>query len=63
RRALYDKWVAEAYPWARAVHAGTVLEVDDVIDPADSRRWLAMGLRANPQPTRTGKKRAWIDTW
>jgi acetyl/propionyl-CoA carboxylase alpha subunit/acetyl-CoA carboxylase carboxyltransferase component len=63
RRALYDKWVAEAYDWARAVNAGTVFEVDDVIDPADSRRWLAMGLKSNPQPTRTGKKRAWIDTW
>ena len=63
RRALYDKWVAEAYDWARAVNAGTVFEVDDVIDPADSRRWLAMGLKSNPQPTRNGKKRAWIDTW
>jgi acetyl-CoA carboxylase carboxyltransferase component len=63
RRALYDKWVADAYDWARAVNAGTVFEVDDVIDPADSRKWLAMGLRANPQPARTGKKRAWIDTW
>ncbi|MCA6231273.1 MAG: carbamoyl-phosphate synthase large subunit [Phenylobacterium sp.] len=63
RRALYDKWVAEAYNWARAVNAGTVFEVDDVIDPADSRKWMAMGLRANPQPSRTEKKRAWIDTW
>lgn len=63
RRALYDKWVADAYDWARAVNAGTVFEVDDVIDPADSRKWLAMGLRSNPQPVRTGKKRAWIDTW
>ena len=64
RRALYDSWVADAYTWARAVNAGTVFEVDDVIDPADSRRWLAMGLKANPQPPRSGaKKRAWIDTW
>lgn len=64
RRARYDQLVAEAYAWARAVNAGTVYEVDDVIDPAETRRWLAMGLGAVPEPARRlGKKRAWIDTW
>jgi hypothetical protein len=38
--------------------------VDDVIDPADTRHWLVMGLNSiPPQPARAGKKRAWIDTW
>jgi acetyl-CoA carboxylase carboxyltransferase component len=38
--------------------------VDDVIDPADTRRWLVMGLNSVPSiPARAGKKRAWIDTW
>ena len=64
RRARYDELVADAYAWARALNAGMVFEVDDVIDPADTRRWLVMGLNAMPpKPARDGKKRAWIDTW
>ncbi len=64
RRARYDELVAGAYAWARALNAGTVFEVDDVIDPADTRKWLVMGLNSvPPRPVREGKKRAWIDTW
>jgi acetyl/propionyl-CoA carboxylase alpha subunit len=64
RKALYDKYVAEAYAWSRALNAATVMEVDDVIDPAETRNWLVMGLDSVPPPTaRTGKKRGWIDTW
>jgi acetyl-CoA carboxylase carboxyltransferase component len=63
RKARYDKWVAEAYSWARALNAGTVFEVDDVIDPADTRKWIVMGLNSAPPVRRTGKKRPWIDAW
>ena len=42
----------------------SVFEVDDVIDPADSRRWIMGGLRSLPAAAkREGKKRAWVDTW
>jgi hypothetical protein len=38
--------------------------VDDVIDPADTRKWLVMGLRsAPPVAPREGKKRSWVDAW
>jgi acetyl-CoA carboxylase carboxyltransferase component len=64
RKARYDQLVAEAYAWARAANAGMVFEVDDVIDPAETRRWLLMGLASAPPPVRReGKKRAWVDTW
>jgi len=64
RKARYDKMVDDAYAWSRALNAGTVLEVDDVIDPADTRKWLVMGLdSAPPTPIRSGKKHLWIDTW
>jgi acetyl/propionyl-CoA carboxylase alpha subunit/acetyl-CoA carboxylase carboxyltransferase component len=64
RKARYEELVNEAYAWSRALNAGTVFEVDDVIDPADTRRWLTMGLDSAP-PTlpRAGKKHAWVDTW
>jgi acetyl-CoA carboxylase carboxyltransferase component len=38
------------------------LEIDDVIDPAETRAWLARGLRAAagvPLPPRRGL----LDTW
>ena len=64
RRARYDQLVAEAYDWASALNGATVFEFDDVIDPADTRRWLAQGLASVPQPAPlSGKKRPWIDTW
>ena len=64
RKARYEKMVADAYAWSRALNAATVLEVDDVIDPADTRNWLVMGLDSLPPvPVRSHKKRGWIDTW
>ena len=64
RKARYEKLVDEAYAWSRALNAGTVFEVDDVIDPADTRKWLVMGLNSSPKPVpRDGKKLKWIDTW
>jgi len=64
RKARYEKMVAAAYAWSRALNAATVLEVDDVIDPADTRKWLIMGLKSAPPPVpRSGKKHLWVDTW
>jgi acetyl/propionyl-CoA carboxylase alpha subunit/acetyl-CoA carboxylase carboxyltransferase component len=64
RKARYDALVAESYAWAKALNAGMVFEVDDVVDPADTRKWLVMGLNSiPPKPRRDGKKRAWVDTW
>src|SRR5690606_15182020 len=53
RKARYEDLVARAYDWASAVNGATVFEFDDVIDPADTRRWLAMGLEAAAAPRRT----------
>ncbi|HEY0560896.1 MAG TPA: carboxyl transferase domain-containing protein [Frankiaceae bacterium] len=41
RQALYDGLVALAYEHGKALNAATLAEIDDVIDPADSRRWIA----------------------
>jgi len=64
RAELFDEKVSQLYEQGKAVNTATYFEIDDVIDPAESRRWITMALESSPQPEpRTGKKRPCIDTW
>jgi acetyl/propionyl-CoA carboxylase alpha subunit len=40
RQRLFDKLVAAAYQHGKALRSATTFELDDVIDPADSRAWI-----------------------
>ena len=56
--------VDRAYQRGKAINVASAYEIDDVIDPADSRRRIVEALRSSPPPTeRSGKKRSCIDTW
>jgi len=64
RQQRFEAMVAEMYERGKAVNNATFFEFDDVIDPADTRRWLMAGLQSAPQPgPRSGKKRPCIDAW
>jgi acetyl-CoA carboxylase carboxyltransferase component len=64
RETAFEEMVARMYEHGKALNTATYFEIDDVIDPADSRRWITTALDAAPPPTRrTGKKRPNIDTW
>jgi len=64
RRLEFEKRVARAYEGAKAINAGVGGGLDDVIDPADTREWIASSLkRLPPTAPRTGKKYPYIDTW
>jgi acetyl-CoA carboxylase carboxyltransferase component len=53
-----------AYDRAKAVNAAAGGGIDDVIDPADTRAWIASGLqRLPPVPARIAKKYPYIDPW
>ncbi|QKV96218.1 ATP-grasp domain-containing protein [Streptomyces sp. NA02950] len=61
----YQRLLAELYDRGKAVNAAAALEVDDVIDPADSRRWITAavdGRYAQRLPVGT-QRRPFIDTW
>jgi acetyl-CoA carboxylase carboxyltransferase component len=64
RQQVFDQLVAEAYQRGKALNMAAHLELDDVIDPADTRRWLLRGLAAMPLPApRSGRKRPFVDAW
>ena len=44
RDALFQRHVDEHYAKGKAINMAATLEIDAVIDPADTRRWLAGGL-------------------
>jgi acetyl/propionyl-CoA carboxylase alpha subunit/acetyl-CoA carboxylase carboxyltransferase component len=64
RRLEFERRTAIAYDSAKAVNAVAGGGIDDVIDPADTRGWLANALRRLPPvPVRTAKKYPYIDPW
>ena len=60
RDALYQRHVDEHYAKGKAVNMAATLEIDAVIDPAETRAWLARGLAsARVAPVASHP----IDTW
>lgn len=64
RQQVFNGLVAAAYARGKALNMAANLELDDVIDPADTRRWLLRGLASMPMPApRQGRKRPFVDAW
>ena len=52
RRVLNDSLVAMAYEHGKAINMASFLEIDDVIDPKDTRYWIARGVASIPRQCR-----------
>lgn len=64
RQAVFQKMVDKAYLQGKALNMASYLEIDAVIDPLESRKWVLRALASTPAiKTRDGKKRPCIDTW
>jgi acetyl-CoA carboxylase carboxyltransferase component len=63
REALFQQLVGRLYEHGKALSIAEWFEIDDVIDPADTRRWISGLLAAAPPVERTGHRRPNIDTW
>jgi acetyl-CoA carboxylase carboxyltransferase component len=65
REAAFEAMVAVAYERGRGVNMAAYGEIDDVIDPADSRRWIAtLFSEGSGEWWRApGKRRPNIDAW
>ena len=64
RAAKYERLLAAAYDRISAIHNASVFGIDDVIDPAETRRWIVEGLKSVPEsePLRRGRHN-YLDTW
>jgi acetyl-CoA carboxylase carboxyltransferase component len=65
REQAFENAVKAAYERGSAINMAAYGEIDDVIDPADSRRWIRMllGPDRDLAPPRTGKRRPNVDAW
>ena len=64
RQARFDELVAALYRHGKALTTAGYFGIDDVIDPADTRRWISSVLRATAAPASSADKRLrWIDAW
>jgi acetyl-CoA carboxylase carboxyltransferase component len=63
REALYNKLVAELYERGKAINMASHLEIDAVIDPADTRRWIRDGLKSIPAKAPKESGRDFVDPW
>ncbi|RYX92306.1 MAG: biotin carboxylase [Comamonadaceae bacterium] len=62
RQALYDRLVAQQYEKGSALNMAATLEIDAVIDPAETRAWLVRGL-GSARPQAPMPQSFAIDTW
>jgi acetyl/propionyl-CoA carboxylase alpha subunit/acetyl-CoA carboxylase carboxyltransferase component len=61
RQALFDALAGKLYAEGKAINMASYLEIDAVIDPAETRRWIARALNAaKPFARNPGR---FIDTW
>ena len=64
RQALFDKLVAKMYEIGKATEAAAHLEIDAVIDPADTREVILKAINSAPKPKRSHRQRRnFVDTW
>ncbi|WP_205014302.1 acetyl-CoA carboxylase family protein, partial [Nocardioides albidus] len=62
RAKAFDALLADQYEQGKAVNAAAVFELDDVIDPAETRARVIAALPA-PGAERTPRPRRFVDTW
>jgi acetyl-CoA carboxylase carboxyltransferase component len=65
RAVMLERLVRRAYEHSHALNVASVFEIDDVIDPADTRRWITTALRGrrSDPPGPDGKRRPYVDAW
>jgi acetyl-CoA carboxylase carboxyltransferase component len=63
RRAQFDAMVADAYARGTALNTATYFEIDDVVDPAETRALVAAVILQPDATSPKPPKRRYVDSW
>jgi acetyl-CoA carboxylase carboxyltransferase component len=63
REKVYNDMVAMGYAKGKAINMAACMEIDAVIDPADTRKWLMRGLQSLPPQTGEEPFLPFVDSW
>ena len=63
REAYYNDLVAQSYERGKVINIASYMEIDSVIDPADTRKWILRGLQSTQSTTKTKAHQPFIDSW
>ncbi len=63
RQQVLSKMIDRAYEHGRALNVASHLEIDDVIDPAETRALLVRSLRNAPPRVHSVAPRRFVDSW
>jgi acetyl-CoA carboxylase carboxyltransferase component len=61
REALFNKLLSQLYDRGKAVNMAAYLEIDAVIDPMDTRKWIIKGFMSAPKRSAREGNRPFID--
>ncbi len=66
RDALFKQIVKQAYEMGKAINMASYLEIDMLIDPADTRKWVMRGLKSVPPSFKDRNEKVsgcFLDAW
>jgi acetyl-CoA carboxylase carboxyltransferase component len=63
RQALFNDLLAMLHERGKAISMASFYEIDSVIDPADTRRWILRGLASASPRQPHGTDRRFVDPW
>jgi acetyl-CoA carboxylase carboxyltransferase component len=63
RERTYKFYVDIAYAMGKAINMASYMEIDSVIDPAETRKWIMRGLKSAGDYTARDSGQSFIDAW
>jgi acetyl-CoA carboxylase carboxyltransferase component len=60
---MYKSLVEQAYAMGKAINMASYMEIDAVIDPAETRRWVLRGLKSVSSDFAKEKGGKYVDPW
>jgi acetyl-CoA carboxylase carboxyltransferase component len=63
REDRYNKLVEQMYERGKAVNMASYVEIDSVIDPAETRKWITRGLKSAAPRLKSKNQNSYVDCW